>query len=154
MAGRIDALIDKMFDLLPAKSLAEIAEGLGISIAYVNTLLAILRKNPEYYGWTVPHVQRGINVNQDDRFHAVMVQRDGTWEIDEDAHADARLGAVSTVSSIITQQTNERAAFGALMQHTRSRNLRAEYADLMEDFGYMSRKLTKVLDTLRNGTDG
>jgi|SRR5215471_2005063 len=152
--GRIDTLIDKMFDQLPARSLAEIAEALDISVGYVGMLLTILRKNSKHYGWTVPDAQCGINSDQSYRFHAVLVDRDGRWEIDEDTHEHARLGAVSTVSHIITRQRNECAAFEALKQYTRSRNLRAEYDDLIADFGYLSRKMTKVLDSLRNGTEG
>jgi hypothetical protein len=158
MAGRIDALIDKMFDYLNgnegAESIAEIAEELGISYGYATVVMTILRKNSEYYEWTIPHAKRGPTIPGEKRFHAVLVSRDGTWEIDENAHADARLGAVSTISTIITQQTNERAAFEALKQHTRSLNLRSEYDDLIADFGYLSRKMTRVLDRLRNGTEG
>src|SRR5262245_21179629 len=108
--GRMDTLIDKMYDVLnakPARSRYEIANKLDISEGYVSTLMTIVRKNSDYYTWTIPHAQRGINGNQDNRFHIVHCNRDGVWEIDEDAHADARLGAVSTITSIITQQNNE-----------------------------------------------
>ena len=152
--GRIDTLIERTFDVLPARSLAEIAEALNISVGYVGCLLTILRKNCVYYGWTVPQAQVGINGNWDYRFHAVLVDRDGNWEIDEDTHEHARLGAVSTVSHVITRQKNECAAFEALKQHTRSRNLRNEYDDLIANFGYLSRKMNRVLNQLRNGTEG
>jgi hypothetical protein len=150
---KTDELIDKIFDHLPARTVEEIADGIGVTIGYATVLITILRKNPLYYEWTIPHVKRGINNTDEYRFHAVLIAKDGKWELDEDAHVHARQGAISTVSTIATQQENESAALMALREHTRSINLRKEYEEVSDDLGYVTRKLKRLEERLRNGTE-
>jgi hypothetical protein len=155
--GRIDYLIDQMFDVLPAATTAEIAEKLSrktrstVTTGMVSALLSHLRRNAESYGWTVPHVKRGVNADGGKRYFAALIEPDGSLYLDETPESRVFLkdGLVSTVGHAGTMLRNEAAALIAGSKMTRSRNLRAKIAEWSEDIAYIGRRAARILVELR-----
>src|SRR6478609_10543975 len=109
-----DKIIERMFDALPATTMDEIAQrvrpkmsGYRIPTSYFHRALAHLRKNPEKYGWTVPHV--GGDSTQENRYFAMLVERDGSYHFDQSPSSMAHLhdGSKSIVSRIATESANQ-----------------------------------------------
>lgn len=149
---RTDALLDKLYEILPAPNQRSLAAALGVSVGYISVLLSHLRRHANRYGWTVPHVRRGPNTDDSQRFFAVREDR-GEGYILDDTHENRlylRQGALSTVKHISSSMSNEAAALDLAAIHTRSRNLRLELEDLAE----LSRFLQKRADRLAERLDG
>jgi len=156
--GRIDYLIDQMFDVLPCATRAEIAEKLSrrtrttVTEGTVGVLLTILRSNAEAYGWTVPHVKRSTNNEGDKRFFAALVEPEGEMYLDEtpEARAFMKDGAKSTISHATTSLRNEQMALLICVGLTRSRNRKALLQEWAEDMAYMARKGRRLLEALQD----
>jgi len=152
----MDKVIEAIFDALPASTCDEIASKISkgkrftVSTGTVNNALAHLRANCAEYGWTVPHVKRGIATNEG-RFIALLVDRDGHYELDQNADALAHItdGAANTIQQTATMMQNECAALRIAATHTRSTNSRARLNDLADDFNYIARKAAAVIRELK-----
>jgi hypothetical protein len=155
-----DKVIEAIFDALPSDSYEGIAEDVGdklnlrITSGDISNALTHLRRNSAEYGWTVPHVKRGTphRVDRPGRFFAVLVDRDGHYELDAnpDSAAHMQRGALATAQHAATMLTNETAALRIAATNTRSVNARARINDLADDFSYVARKAIAVARDLRD----
>jgi hypothetical protein len=119
----------------------------SLSIGIIAWALAHLRARSAEYGWTIPHVKRGAGTDDDEgRYIALLVDRDGHYELDQNPDALMHItnGIVGTIKQTVTQMTNMSAATRIAATHTRSINARARLNDLADDFAYMARKAAAV----------
>ena len=153
---RRDYLIEQLFDVLPSTTIAAIADKLSrktrstVTPAVVGPLITYLRSHASEYGWTIPHVKRGLNDVNGKRFFAALVNADGTYTLDETPQTAGFVkdGAISTVSHATTSLENEQAALRICADLTRSRNRRAELQDWADDMAYLARKGKRLLEHL------
>jgi hypothetical protein len=151
---RRDQIIEAIFDALPATSYEDITRTvnketkLKTNIGQINNCIAHLRANCAAYGWTIPHVKRGGAVEQDDgRYIALLVDRDGHYELDQNPDAARHIsnGITGTLRQTMTMMQNMTAATRIAATHTRSSNSRARYNDLADDFAYIAKKAAAVV---------
>ena len=158
-------MIESLWRALPARTLEEIADKMntqrdvsGVTRGDVAAYLGHLRRRVDQYGWTVPHVKRGTNVDGGKRFLRMLVDPDGTRLLDEGNNTIHLLdGAAATISQIATLASNESAALKVAIEHTRSINLRRRLREFVGDFAYMKNKaelLGEAIEEERNGTTG
>ena len=164
---KIDKIIDKMWVALrrPANTVEEIADrvsssmGEEISVAYINTALAILRKDAwkdQAYGWTVPHVKRGVAIpgdsvdgGDDGRFMRCLIDTDGTYIFDDASVVmNFDRGALNTVKQIVCLSRNAVSMIKARAAHTRSTKLKTKLMDTARDYEYAARKAEQVMEDL------
>src|SRR6476619_6576413 len=130
-----DKIIEVMFDALPATTMEEIVEKIRRKMPEIEDwdvprALSHLRKNTEKYGWTIPHV--GGNATKENRYFALLVERDGSYYFDKSPESMAHLhdGSRSIVSRIATESGNQASMLLIAAKHTRKRNRRFEINNL------------------------
>src|SRR5262245_5568802 len=150
-----DKLIEAIFDALPATTTAQIAERVSLAVgkpiaeSYITTLMTHLRKRRAEYGWTIPHVKKGkpnTDGLDEDRYCAVLVERDGKYEIDKRPNMLMHIhrGNKSTVLQTVTQLQNQTGALRACAEQSRRPTVRAKLNDLADDIAYVARKAAAV----------
>jgi len=153
-----DQIIEAMFDALPATSYYELMKKINsakrwhISIGDVSNALTHLRRNSAEYGWSVPHIKRGMAGRRDkNRLFALLVDRDGHYELDSNPEAKVHLnnGAMATTQHAATMLSNEAAALRIAATATRSLSARARMNDLCDDFEYVVRKAKSLLAEIK-----
>jgi hypothetical protein len=121
----IEIVIEAMFYCLPADSHEQIIERINRRLGRrlpkwkIGQALLRLRKNPERYGWTVPHGQAGLR-GQDSgyRFYRILVDKTSKESFFvADNIADLRTGVISTLRHGATSMKNEQEAFGYCQQY-------------------------------------
>jgi hypothetical protein len=146
-----DGWLYVLHGVLPAQSYQEIADRMSaklhrpFNVLQVRSLLGHLRKWEEYYGWTVPYAQNGINIKGNDRFFAAAAKKDGTTVSEEENEA-ARDGLISKVGSAMT--TAERQAQMLRWIATRTTNAR-----LQRKLNARARETAHSAETLRELLD-
>jgi hypothetical protein len=109
----VSILIDRIFMVLPAASISDIAkkltvEGFNTVPKSVYRAVAHLRKNAFIYGWTIPHVKQGKpgSGREKERFYAVLVDEAFGFEIDLDKKDNLKEGTLSNIKRITQQSAN------------------------------------------------
>lgn len=153
-------IIEDIFDVLPAKTYYDIAKklrtkGWNVGCGVVSNALTTLRRNPAEYGYTVPHIKRGMArryERNEDRLICILVDRDGHYELDSNplARKHINAGAIATAQHAATMLSNEAKALELAATNTRSINARARIKDLADDFGYVARKAVAVVRDLKD----
>lgn len=153
-----DQMIEAIFDTLPATSYDEITTKLNragwrTNVGVVNNRIAHLRSHSGGYRWTIPHVKRGCAAedgSDEGRYIAVLVDRDGHYELDENPDASRHIynGIGGTIQQTATMMSNAQAATRIAATHTRSVNARNKLNDLASDFEYIARKAAAVVREL------
>jgi hypothetical protein len=115
-----DKLIDDIFMRgLPADTYDEIATRVGSNVGLVNNALSAVRADPKKYGWTVPHVKRGLPGADDAmRLYPVLVSPDGKHDFDyATSGVHLMAGLQCTVMSTSTQARNEMQALNMTTEY-------------------------------------
>ena len=156
-----DRIIEQMFDVLPCATREEIAEKLTkamrreIDCVQVAGALVHLRRERAAYGWTVPHVKRGINADGEDRFFAVLVDEHGDYESYDDGVKlyHMQQGFHATAQHSATMCDNAAAAWLAIAGNVRSRNKRRKLQQHAEDMAYIARKTATLAAEFEEGDE-
>lgn len=144
----------------PAKSYKEIAERLTVRLGYkvkathVCNYLNILRRNPTYYEWTIPHVKHGqhkADGSDDKRFYRININRNGgayTFDVDPEKLDNFRAGSISIISENLTKIRNQAMMLKVRHGQTQSQTQRAKINDLIMDGNYYVRKAEQFLEAI------
>jgi hypothetical protein len=163
---RRDAIIDAIWHCLPATTLKGLARkvsrhlGERISKGVVDNAIVYLRRHPEQYGWTIPHVRRGqprptrkvhmadgrevLVKGDEDRFNAVLWDdKDTIFNEDHKRHIDA--GIVSTLREVHRKSANESKALEAVSRTAPSMPVRRRMAEIAADFVKIEKKADALI---------
>ena len=143
----------ELYRCLPATSREEIALRLGRrlgvatpSVGEISQLLHRLRIRAEELGWTVPHAVRGIGNEEVEKFFAVSIERDGSFEIDQREALDK--GAAGSISYIYRMAKNAAVALNACATQLRPSAYKDALIEWADDFAYQSRKAASLMRKL------
>lgn len=147
--SKTDRILDAIFSVLPAASVAEILRGVrrqirDVSDRDIRYAISRLRRHSKHYGWTIPHV--GGSSDTAGRYFALLIERDGEYYFDKNPENTGHLrnGTKSITKRAARQMDNLCAALLAAAQQTRRRNEKAALEDLAHDVSYVARKARSV----------
>jgi hypothetical protein len=167
-AMKTDQLINLMYEALQDGScktysdltskINEKLDGSGVylNIGRVATAMAHLRKNCGQYGWTIPHIKRGVpNVGEEERIFYTLVDKGGNFWVSEGDRENLNRGMNSTVQQVVTEVINSAKALDGISLHVRSRLYAERMKDWADDLRYIARKGKALLRLVQaDGTNG
>jgi hypothetical protein len=109
----------------------------------LRTILTHLRKNCQFYGWTFPHVDS----TGDGRYVMVLVNKDGTYTLDDQDKGSMEAGLQTTIKRIHRQMLNSSMAIEMAANNASRRygdELRDWAADLRHEANHARRLLRKI----------
>jgi hypothetical protein len=123
--------------------------GCGWSDADLRNILVHLRKNAAHYGWTFPHVSS----NGDGRYVMAIMEKDGTFTLDDQDKASVESGMETTLKRIIQQLSNNAAALDMAANNT-SRRYGDELKEWAADCRHEANHGKRILRKIQNDGDG
>lgn len=153
-------IIDAIFQALPCDTALQITQKInqaGIAVRHSSVLseIAYLRKHSHIFGWTIPHVKRGIcDDNTRHGFFAVLIEK-GQYTLNATDKRKLEAGVISTIKLFITQAMNNAAAMEIAAGNSTSRNYTTQLKEWAADWKYLGRQGRKLLRTVQaEGSDG
>jgi len=155
--------IDDLWSCLPCQGYDEAAEKMN-SVRHtrfydrgnISSLIYCVRQNSAELKWTIPHTRRGLNATGAERLFAVPVREDGSYLLDEnlDSRSFMEDGFRTTVLAASTMLAHAQRVLLTCMTQTRSRLKKAQYDDMADSSGFMSRKLRRLAEEVEEQGDG
>lgn len=152
---RRDKIIDAIFFAQPATTWEEIAASinsstdLNVTRKSVELSVLHLRKHCRHYGWTIPHLKRGIPSRKDgSRIFAVLVDGDGHYCFDADPSlwGHVRRGRISTLRTAYSLLVNVSNVLQSIVKHTRKRSTKALLLEVSETIEFLARRCIKLAE--------
>jgi hypothetical protein len=145
----------------PARTYQEIADrltarlGQKITRYRVSNYLVILRRHPDYYEWTVPHVRHGLKADgsDDKRFFRLNVKRNGgdyVFDTDPEKLHNFRGGSFSVIAETASKVKNQVAMLHSRLDQTHTATQRLKLNDLIRDGDYYARKVEQFLEAIED----
>jgi hypothetical protein len=139
-------------ECLPAESVREIHHKVcrlgrsfqGVKEKTVRNAMLQLRKHPNLYGWTIPHV------GQPRKYFEIHCDRDGKFHDDASARDSFQLGSKAMIQTIVTHSMNSTEMLRAASKATHLHHLiRGEYEELAEDYEILVKKVKRLQRKLK-----
>ena len=156
---KMDKAVEALFQCLPASSYDEIRRkmqretGWRINVGFVRQVLSHVRHNVPTYGFTIPYVMSGggkgrtkAEKQQDteDRYFAILVQRDGTFHMDPQHRRFFSDGIGNKIMGVGTVVMSASLMIEVSLQYERSAIQRDFWEDQLETLNYVGKRIARM----------
>jgi hypothetical protein len=143
MPKNYDSLIEDIYQVLPADSVADIAKKTHASPKDVELAIKHLRKYCKNYGWTIPHVSSNnvkYDPSQKGKYFAVILEKDSSSTIDNTKRLHYTRGSYASLVRASSQLTNLANALLAVAKNERAPNKRYMLESIVKDLTFVKEK--------------